>query len=248
MQKFSRMKVMARLPRLNLPNIPQHVIQRGNNRHICFFTKQDYAVYLDKLRLYADKFQVSVHAFTLMTNHVHLLMTPSTEKGVSQLMQSLGRCYVMYINKIHKRSGTLWEGRYKSTLVDSEHYFLTVSRYIELNPVRANMVQHPADYPWTSYHHNALDKHIQLITPHSCYEALGKGPEERKRAYKDLFAQQIPELSLEEIRTSTNKAWVLGEDRFKQQIETATGRRVNPLPQGGDRKSEIFHQKRLQRL
>ena len=234
---------MARLPRLNIPNIPQHVIQRGNNRQTCFFTEQDYVVYLDKLRLYADKLSVNVHAFTLMTNHVHILMTPSTEKGVSQLMQSLGRCYVMYINKTHKRSGTLWEGRYKSTLVDSEHYFLTVSRYIELNPVRANMVQHPAEYPWTSYHHNALDKHIQLITPHPCYDALGKGPEERKTAYKHLFAQQIPDLTIEEIRAATNKAWVLGEGGFKKQVEAASGRRVSPLPQGGDRKSATFHEK-----
>lgn len=122
---------MARLPRLNLPNIPQHVVQRGNNRQVCFFSEQDYTVYLDKLKDYAEKCHVKVHAFVLMTNHVHLLMTPETEKGVSQLMQSLGRYYVMYINKTYQRTGTLWEGRYKSTLVDSEKYFLLVSRYIE---------------------------------------------------------------------------------------------------------------------
>ena len=143
---------MARLPRLNLPNIPQHVVQRGNNRQVCFFSEQDYTVYLDKLKDYAKKCHVNEHAFVLMTNHVHLLMTPETEKGVSQLMQSLGRYYVMYINKTYQRTGTLWEGRYKSksTVVDSEKYFLLVSRYIELNPVRANMVEHPAEYPWSS--------------------------------------------------------------------------------------------------
>ena len=214
--------MMARLPRLNIPNIPQHVIQRGNNRQVCFFAQQDYSVYLDKLGHYANKFSVSVHAFTLMTNHVHILMTPTTEKGVSNLMQSLGRCYVMYINKTHNRSGTLWEGRYKSTLVDSEHYFLTVSRYIELNPVRANMVKHPAEYPWTSYHHNALDKNIQLITSHPCYDALGNGLRQRKDAYKGLFEQHIPDLTIEEIRTATNKAWVLGEDGRLNKTPTVT--------------------------
>jgi putative transposase len=129
---------MARLPRLNLPGIPQHIVQRGNNRQVSFFTEQDYAVYLDKLKDHARQYKVDVHAFVLMTNHVHLLVTPETEKGVSQLMQSLGRYYVMYINKTYQRTGTLWEGRYKSTLVDSANYFLLVSRYIELNPVRAD--------------------------------------------------------------------------------------------------------------
>ncbi len=140
---------MPRLPRLNLPNIPQHVVQRGNNRQATFFYEQNYTVYLDKLKEYGKKFDVAIHAYVLMTNHVHLLMTPSTKTGISQLMQSLGRYYVRYINKTYNRSGTLWEGRYKSTLVSSEHYFLLVSRYIELNPVRADMVAHPAEYPWS---------------------------------------------------------------------------------------------------
>ena len=136
---------MARLPRLNLPGIPQHVIQRGNNRHVCFYTEQDYTVYLSKLKEYSEKYQVAVHSYVLMTNHVHLLMTPEEGDGVSKLIQSLGRYYVRYVNKTHGRTGTLWEGRYKSTLVDSENYFLTVSRYIELNPVRADMVGHPGE-------------------------------------------------------------------------------------------------------
>ena len=127
---------------LSVPNIPQHTIQRGNNRLVSFFSGQNHAVYLNKLKNYASKYAVSVHAFVLMTNHVHLLMTPSTKKGVSQLMQTLGRCYVMYANKTDQRTGTLWEGRYKSTLVDSEYYFLTVSRYTDLNPIQANIVKH----------------------------------------------------------------------------------------------------------
>lgn len=231
---------MARLPRLNLPNIPQHVVQRGNNRQACFFDEQDYAVYLDKLKEYGKQYEVAVHAYVLMTNHVHLLLTPKTEKGVSQLMQALGRYYVMYINKTYKRSGTLWEGRFKSSLVDSDNYFLLVSRYIELNPVRAGMVNHPAEYPWSSYRGNALGMNIELLTNHTCYEALGVNGEKRQKTYRSLFESHIEDLALQEIRDATNKAWVLGDNRFKEQIEQQAGRRASPLPKGGDRKSTTF--------
>jgi len=234
---------MARLPRLNLPGIPQHVIQRGNNRHVCFYTEQDYTVYLSKLKEYSEKYQVAVHSYVLMTNHVHLLMTPEEGNGVSKLIQSLGRYYVRYVNKTHGRTGTLWEGRYKSTLVDSENYFLTVSRYIELNPVRADMVGHPGEYPWSSYQKNAMGKLIKLITPHFCYQSLGKNDEERQTAYKALFQQMIPDDTLKEIREATNKAWVLGEERFIKQIEKQTARRGAPKPRGGDRKSKNFSKK-----
>jgi putative transposase len=236
---------VARLPRLNLPGIPQHVVQRGNNRQASFFAEQDYTVYLDKLKDYGKKYKVAVHAYVLMTNHVHLLLTPDTEKGVSQLMQALGRYYVMYVNKTYQRSGTLWEGRYKSTLVDSENYFLLVSRYIELNPVRASMVDHPAEYPWSSYRGNALDMDIGLLTTHSCYEALGIDDNERQNAYRALFDYHIEDLALQEIRDATNKAWVLGENRFKQQIEQQAGRRASPLPKGGDRKSKVYRNQLL---
>jgi len=234
---------MARLPRLNLPGIPQHVIQRGNNRHVCFYTEQDYTVYLSKLKEYSEKYHVAVHSYVLMTNHVHLLMTPEEGDGVSKLIQSLGRYYVRYVNKTHGRTGTLWEGRYKSTLVDSENYFLTVSRYIELNPVRADMVGHPGEYPWSSYQKNAMGKLIKLITPHFCYQSLGKNDEERQTAYKALFQQMIPDDTLKEIREATNKAWVLGEGRFIKQIEKQTARRGAPKPRGGDRKSKKFSEK-----
>lgn len=233
---------MARLPRLNLPHIPQHIVQRGNNRQVSFFVEQDYVVYLDKLKEYARKYQVDIHAFVLMTNHVHLLVSPHTEKGVSQLMQSLGRYYVRYINQTHKRSGTLWEGRYKSTLVDCEQYLLLVSRYIELNPVRADMVAHPAEYPWSSYHANALDKEIELVIPHPIYLKLGQTEQQRKSRYQKLFRNHIPEYSLKEIRDATNKAWVLGNERFQQQIEAQTGRRAAPMQRGGDRKSKEYRE------
>jgi len=152
---------MARLPRLYVPGCAHHIIQRGNNRQACFFDDLDYAFYLDKLKEASKKYRVSIHAFVLMTNHVHLLATPNDQYGISKMMQSLGRRYVGYVNATYQRTGTLWEGRYKSTLVDSEDYLLTVSRYIELNPVRADMVDHPAEYPWSSYRGNSMGKEIR---------------------------------------------------------------------------------------
>ncbi|KZX01582.1 transposase [Pseudoalteromonas luteoviolacea] len=231
---------MARLPRLNLPNIPQHVVQRGNNRQVTFVENIDYAVYLDKLKQYAHEYDVQVHAYVLMTNHVHLLLTPTTANGVSKLMQSLGRYYVGYFNRAYQRTGTLWEGRYKSTLVETDNYFLLVSRYIELNPVRANMVSHPADYTWSSYQHNAVGKRVELITEHALYRALGVTDQNRQACYRALFEKQIPAKTLADIQSATNKMWVLGSDRFKQQVEALAGRRATPIPRGGDRKSTTY--------
>ena len=216
------------------------MVQRGNNHQASFFAEQDYRVYLDKLKEYSKKHQVEVHTFVLMTNHMHLLLTPSTEKGVSQLMQSLGRYYVRFVNHTYQRTGSLWEGRHKSTLVDSGSYSLLVSRYIELNPARANMVSHPADYPWSSYHGNALDKKIELLTPHPCYLSLGKTIDLRKECYRALFEQTFAECFLEDIRNATSKAWVLGDNQFRQQIEEQTVRRAGPLKRGGDRKSLVY--------
>ena len=231
---------MARLPRLNLPNVPQHIVQRGNNRQVTFVEPEDYVVYLEKLKYYAKEYEVKIHAFVLMTNHVHLLATPTTSNGVSKLMQSLGRYYVRYFNQTYKRTGTLWEGRFKSTLIDSDNYFLIVSRYIELNPVRAGMVAHPAEYTWSSYQHNGAGKVIELITEHDLYARLGTNPENRQAHYRALFERDIPPYTLEEIKTATDKMWVLGNDKFKQQVEELSGRRASPLAKGGDRKSEAF--------
>lgn len=228
---------MARLNRFNIPNIPQHVVQRGNNRQPCFYSENDYVVYLSKLDEYATQFKVAIHAFVLMTNHVHLLATPRFDVGVSQMMQALGRYYVRYFNKRHKRSGTLWEGRFKSSLVDSDRYFLVVSRYIELNPVRANMVAHPSHYTWTSYHHNADMKPIKLIQPHDLYMALRATPQLRAKNYSSLFATELVDYQIEEIRCATNSNKVLGNDVFKRQIEQQTGLTLIPKPWGGNRRS-----------
>ena len=231
---------MARLPRLGLPDIPQHVIQRGNNRQACFYQDADYRAYLAFLKDSAEKYQVAVHAFVLMTNHVHLLATPGDARGVSCMMQALGRRYVRYFNGTHGRTGTLWEGRYKSTLVDVDGYLFAVYRYIELNPVRAGMVLHAAEYPWSSYQGNALGKPIGLLTPHMLYRRLGDTDAARQGCYRALFSGTMPERDLTLIRESTHKAWVLGDDRFKAQIEAATGRRSAPMGRGGDRRSAAF--------
>lgn len=231
---------MARLPRFVIPGQPQHVIVRGNNRTEIFCADADYQFYLEKLQQAYDKHNCQLHAYVLMTNHVHLLITPQEEDGIGKVMQMLGRYYVQYYNYTYQRTGTLWEGRYKATLIDSETYLLTCMRYIELNPVRAGMVSHPSEYPWSSYHCNALGQRNELVTPHSEYLRLDKTDEARQAAYRQLFKHRIPESSINEIRAATNKAWVLGNDRFKQRIQKQLERRVEPSVKGGDRKSVKF--------
>ena len=237
---------MARLPRLYFPDCAQHVIQRGNNREACFYNEADYKAYLSFLKEAASRHQVVIHAFVLMTNHVHLLVTPSNEHGVSRMMQAQGRKYVQYFNFNHCRTGTLWEGRYKSTLVDEDNYVLAVYRYIELNPVRAGMVVHASEYPWSSYQSNAMGKPIKLLTPHKLYLRLGKTEADRQDAYRSVFRGTMPDRDLAAIRDATNKGWVLGDDRFKAEIEVKTGRRTIPLGRGGDRKSEAYRETKNQ--
>lgn len=231
---------MARLPRYIIPGQPQHVILRGNNRSDIFRAETDYRFFLEKLQMACAQHGSELHAYVLMTNHLHLLITPKEEQGVSKTMQTLGRYYVQYFNHTYRRTGTLWEGRYKATLIDSESYLLTCMRYIELNPVRAGMVRHPSDYPWSSYHHNARGEPDALITPHLEYRRLGKTKEDHQAVYRQLFKHRIPEQTMKEIRDATNKAWVLGSDRFKTRIKRHIERPVQPTPRGGDRKSQAF--------
>lgn len=230
---------MARMPRYVLPGQPQHVIQRGNNRQPIFGADGDYNFYLEKLKEASDKHECDIHAYVLMTNHVHLLVTPHTKTSIGKMMQLVGRYYVQYFNYSYQRTGTLWEGRYKATLIDTEHYLLTCMRYIELNPVRATgMADHPANYPWSSYQCNALGQQDSLITPHEQYIKLGVSDETRQAAYRDLFEAHLPEMTIEAIREATNKAWVLGDDRFKIRMEKLLKRSVESKGHGGDRKSE----------
>lgn len=217
---------MARLSRVCPIGIPQHVIQRGNNRQVCFADEQDFASYAGWLKSYSKKYQVDIHAWVLMTNHVHLLCTPRGQNAVSHMMQSLGRHYVRYFNFSYKRTGTLWEGRFKSCLVQEETYLIQLYRYIELNPVRAGMVEQPSDYVWSSYPINALGKVSELCTPHTVYLALGKDANERQASYRELFKHHVDGKLLEDIRLAVNKGMALGSERFKTEIESLSGRRM----------------------
>ncbi len=227
---------MARRLRVAPTGIPQHVIQRGNNRQVCFASEDDMRAYLSWLKEYAQKYKVHIHAWVLMSNHVHLLCTPQASDAVSRMMQALGRVYVRYFNHTYQRSGTLWEGRYKSCLVESESYLLQVYRYIELNPVRAGMVGDPGEYTWSSYPCNAFGKKSEMHTPHELYRALGRTDAERMERYRALFSAHVDGPLLEKIRQSLNKGLALGHERFAEQIEVLTGQRVVPGRRGRPRK------------
>jgi putative transposase len=206
-----------------------------------FCAENDYRYYLEKLSAASETHRCDIHAYVLMTNHVHLLVTPHTEDGIGKMMQTLGRYYVQYFNYNYQRTGTLWEGRYRASLIDSEQYLLTCMRYIELNPVRArNMAKHPSEYTWSSYRYNALGQEDPLITLHREYKRLGASSRERQAAYRQLFKAHIPDATLDEIRQATNKAWVLGSDRFKSKMEKILNRPAQTMGHGGDRKSQAF--------
>jgi putative transposase len=209
---------MPRKPRMYLAGIPCHVIQRGNNRNACFFAENNYRMYLDYLQDACRRYHVAIHAYVLMSNHVHLLMTPDDSSGISRVMQSLGRRYVQQINTRYRRTGTLWEGRHKSSLVDTDKYFLTCMRYIELNPVRAGMVHHPREYRWSSYRANAETEIDTFMTHHSVYLALGNNSSKHQNAYRCLFDDEIDDNDLENIRKAIQFSEPLGTDRFKRQL------------------------------
>ncbi|CAM3792296.1 transposase [Rheinheimera salexigens] len=228
---------MPRSRRICVANIPQHVIQRGNNKQDCFIGAKDYHLYLIKLAECAEQYQVQIHAYVLMTNHVHLLLTPLVDGATSLFMQALGRCYVRYFNIEHKRTGTLWEGRYKACLVESDRYFLAVSRYIELNPVRAGMVANAADYAWSSFMHNALGTFNPLLTAHPVYLGIAENKPLRLAWYQQLFQQQTTNEELAAIRAATNRCWLLGSEQFSQQLSQKTGLQIKRASHGGDRRS-----------
>jgi putative transposase len=223
---------MARLGRYFLPDQPLHVIQRGNNRQPIFFAAEDYARYRDWLAAAAARYGCAVHAYVLMTNHVHLLATPQEAESLPRLMQSLGRRYVRHVNLAYGRSGTLWEGRYRAAPIDSEAYFLACCRYIELNPVRAGMVAHPRDYPWSSWHAHAQGAPDGLVADHALYHALGATPHERQKAYRALFRPRLDPDFVAALRAATNGGWALGDERFRRRVAKAAGRRATPLAKG----------------
>jgi putative transposase len=229
---------MARPPRLELPGVPLHVIQRGVNRSACFFGDADRRFFLSCLARAAAARGCAVHAYVLMTNHVHLLITPAETGAVGATMQDIGRRYVRVMNTMHGRTGSLWEGRFKSSLVDSETYLLTCHRYIECNPVRAAMVSDPAAYRWSSHAHYAGLRADPFVTEYPEYRALGRSVEERRSAFRSLFAIALPPDAVSAIRTAANTDSALGSEGFLSWAEALLGRSVRPPTRGRPRKKD----------
>jgi putative transposase len=232
---------MARLPRYFIPGCPQHIILRGNNRQAIFAADADLQFWRDCLVEAAGRFGTAVHAYVWMSNHVHLLASPTDAQSLPKTLQSAGRRYVQYFNFTYKRSGTLFEGRYRATVVDCERYLLTCMRYIEDNPVRAAMVTAPVAYPWSSYGANAQGargENADWLTPHEVYTGLGTDAAARQRAYRALWRSEMDEAALNLIRSSTHKGWALGDTRFTQQIEALGQRRAASLGRGRPSKAE----------
>jgi putative transposase len=190
---------MARKPRVDLGGFTYHITQRGNNRDACFFADDDYCFYRDCIKQSSDKYEIDVHAYVLMTNHVHLLVSTKQNGDLARFMQHIGRRYVRYVNYAYKRSGTLWEGRFKSSVVDVEHYLLACYRYIELNPVRAGMTDRPSEYPWSSARWHGFGLEDMIVSDHPIYDALGATKGERLRAYRELFRAQMDEDLIHEL-------------------------------------------------
>jgi len=226
---------MPRLPRYAVPGHPQHVIQRGNNRGVIFAEPVDITFFLYRLGQACRRFRCEIHAYVLMTNHIHLLMTPHKAGAIGKVMQSVGTSYVPYFNEAYERTGTLWEGRYRATVIDSERYMLECMRYIELNPVRAGLARHPAQFVHSSHRANAHGDRDGLVTPHEIYLALGRTAPERQAAYRALFRTHLPDAMIQEIREATHKAWVLGQGRFAEEIERLCARRGAPVRRGPKR-------------
>ncbi len=215
---------MPRKKRMYVPGVPGHVIQRGNDRNPCFFEEENYLFFLKCLEDAARRYDVAIHAYVLMTNHFHLLMTPSTKTGISRMMQLLGNRYVQYINKKYRRTGTLWEGRHKSCLVDAERYLLTCYRYIELNPVRAKMVEYPGDYRWSSYRYHATGSPSSIIQEHEVYMRIASTRMERMACYRELFTAGLGDRDVRDVRNAVAFSVPLGDNQFKERIEATLGR------------------------
>mgnify|MGYP001806556246 CR=1 FL=1 len=223
---------MPRRSRLHLANYPHHIVQRAHNRAACFFAEEDYQAYRHWLGESLQKTGSHLHAYVLMTNHVHLLLIPQAPEDIPHLVITLGRRFVQYINKIYRRTGTLWDSRYKSSLIQTDTYLLRCQRYIEINPVRADMVRDPGEYPWSSYRANGLGASDPLLSPHALYLELGASPDSRQAAYRELFRTDLDEVALAELRLAIQQSQPIGNERFLQQIEQMTGQRREARPRG----------------
>lgn len=231
---------MPRLHRTIIPGVPMHVIQRGNNRTPLFLNGEDFALGRLILEEASKKFACAVHAYVLMGNHMHLLMTPADKLGPARMMQSIGIRYVRYFNHRYERTGTLWEGRYRAAHIQTSQHFLNCCRYIELNPIRANLVANPSDYPWSSFRHNALGRPDPIVTPHSLVQSMGQHPAERAAAYQSLFDYSLDPDACELIRSATNAGIAVGDENFQRKLERSTRRRMTFAQRGGDRRSPAY--------
>ena len=233
---------MARLPRLTLAGYPHHVIQRGNNRQPIFSAAADYAHLLALMDESAKKFEIAVHAYVLMGNHVHLLATPHSASGLPLMMQAVGRSYVRYFNQLQSRSGTLWEGRYRSNLIQTDRYLLPCMAYIDLNPVRAGLVAEAKDYPWSSHGHYAGLRADKLITPHPLFWALGNTPFGREAAYADTVRSGVSFDQQAALTSSALSGWALGDKNFVADLQKRTERRVQKAKSGRPLSSSVLGQ------
>jgi len=231
---------MARLPRFFVPGVPFHVIHRGNNRQSIFVGPGDFLFFFRELDNASRKHGVLIHAYVLMTNHFHLLASAERRDSMPKMVQTLGRRYVPYFNRARGRTGTLWEGRYRATIVDSERYLFACMRYIELNPVRARLVRAPHQYDWSSFRANALGHDDSLVRCHQVYSSLGDTKSARLAAYREQFSSELPESEIRAIRDATHHGWALGDEHFRARIERETGRRTARALGGRPRRGEIL--------
>lgn len=227
---------MPRKPRFFIPDIPVHAIARGNNKESVFIDEDDKNKYLEYLLESSLRYEVSVHAYVLMDNHIHLLISCPIAENFSKFMQHIGRRYVPYFNRKYSKTGTLWEGRFKASLVDDERYLLTCYQYIELNPVRAFLVDEPCDYQWSSYHVNALGAESEIIKPHPIYLKIANTTQKRLLHYQDLLNQPQSEQIIKEVRSSVQTGTPLGTEKFKNEIEQRLSCSIGKMKRGRPRK------------
>lgn len=233
---------MARLPRLSFPGLPHHVIQRGHNGQAIFLNPADFQLMLDLLLEYARKFDVAVHAYALLPNHFHLLVSPQTANGLPQMLQAVGRRYVRYFNDAQGRTGTLWDGRYRCTVMQPELYLLPCMAYMDLNPVRAGLCVSAADYAWSSHGHYIGRRVDRLVTPHAQFWGLGNTPFAREAAYAELIQAGVVNTQHQAMTDATLKGWALGDATFVQELQKATPRRLSKRQAGRPSRAAAPHQ------
>lgn len=231
-QPDNRTQPMPRRPRMYLPGYTYHLVQRGNNRQACFYETENYRVYLGYLRKLLPRYENHLHAYCLMTNHIHLLVTQTRQNGISRMMQSLGSSYGRYMNKKYERTGSLWEGRHKSSIVGTETYLFRCYRYIELNPVAARIVINPEEYEWSSVMENAWATRFSLVSPHACYQSLGSNPSKRRTRYRQILAERMSAQHRKEVELALQQNMPLGDEVYIKELENRLGRKLGKYRSG----------------